>query len=193
MASRYSLQKDFGLHRLALPEQETQPHPDAYNQAMPGSSSEGRVQKRTVSFAIDADYATDDPPRKKRSWSKKMRGLFKGSAKRKVADKGRNVVPVATTGPPLGGIDAVVLGGPNYGTPAYMANPNPVGAIGSGVPPQASPPAWGHEGNNGPPRAEENEQGTEKTLSEAGRPDSEEIGAGRADYPAPPPFSMQVS
>ena len=176
MARLYSLPRDFGLngsHRVALPEQETQQDPDAYNLAMPGSSSEERVQRRTVTFAVDVD-ARERKKSSRRSWSKKMRGLFKGSTKRKVVDKGRHV-PAVTTSPILGGIDAVVLGGPSYGVPAYIPNPDIVGASDGGIPPQATPPAWGHEGNKEPPRTGDGGQGVEKALTEG---ESEEVDSG---------------
>ena len=83
-----------------------------------------------------------------------MRGLLKGRTKRKVADKGRDVVPAVTDSPVLGGIDAVVLGGPSYGVPAYSPpSPDFIGAGPSGTPPQATLPGWKHEGDEEPPRA----------------------------------------
>lgn len=153
--SRLYSPRDFGLngsHRVALPDQDAPPDPDAYNQAMPASSSEGRAQRRTVTFAVDE--RKNSPRRARRSWSKKMRGLLKGRTKRKVADKGRDVVPAVTDSPVLGGIDAVVLGGPSYGVPAYSPpNPDFIGAGPSGTPPQATLPGWKHEGDEEPPRA----------------------------------------
>lgn len=86
----YAMRRDFGLNtpRMALPE--VQDSTGTSNQTMPGFTFEERARKRAAIISMQGE-ALEGEGKPKSSWTKKMRGLFRGR-KKKTSDSGGNVV-----------------------------------------------------------------------------------------------------